>query len=93
MRSVWIHYLTLAEYDQEVCRDDFEMAVVRDELHEAVESYDELSQVVVLMRLRCGHVALGTAPLGLDLDVSRRMGRMYFEGSYAGSLQLNLDDL
>jgi hypothetical protein len=40
-RSLLIHFLTLGEFDMEVCRDDFEMATVRSELQNAVEQYDE----------------------------------------------------
>lgn len=95
MRSVFVHYLTLGEYDQEVCRDDFEMATVRSELQEAVHTYHEPDEVVVLMRFRCGHVAIGVAPLSCDYAVCRQLGHSYFAGNNesAGALQLNLDDL
>lgn len=93
MRSCTVHYLTLGEYDQEVCRDDFEMAAVRTELKEAVGAYDEEMEVVVLMRFRCGHVALGTATLVPDYKLCRQLGRDYFAESDAPALQLNLDDV
>jgi len=93
MRSVLIHYLTLGEYDQEVTRDDFEMATVRSELQQAVNSYEEQSEVVVLMRFRCGHVALGISPLCSDFALCKQLGQSYFAESNAGALQLNLDDL
>ena len=93
MRSVLIHYLTLGEYDQEVCRDDFEMASVRSELQQAVNSFDEQTEVVVLMRFRCGHLALGTSPLCSDFTLCQQLGQSYFAESSAGALQLNLDDL
>ena len=69
-RSVLLHYLTLGEYDSEVCRDDFEMATIRSELKELLENYDEQTQVVLLMRFRCGHLALGTALLVPDYAVA-----------------------
>jgi hypothetical protein len=95
MRSLLIHYLTLGEYNQEVIRADFEMAVVRDDLRAAVEAYDEEKEVVVLMRFRCGHVALGTALLIPDYRVCKKLGQDYHfaEDSRAGALQLNLDDV
>lgn len=93
MRSLLIHYLTLGEYDQEVCRDDFEMASVRHPLRESVESYNEQSEVVVLMRFRCGHVALGISPLCQDYTVCQHLGRSYYANDTSGALQLNLDDL
>eukprot|EP00957_Ditylum_brightwellii_P072755 5529708-Ditylum_brightwellii.AAC.1 len=40
-RSVILHWLTMEEYDKEVCRDDFEMAAMRNELKPAVETYDD----------------------------------------------------
>ena len=101
MRSLLVHYLTLGEYDQEVCRDDFEMAMVRSELHEAVNTTtaccsNQSDEVVVLMRFRCGHVALGVASLG-DYALCQQLGQSYFGGDNnqdsAGALQLNLDDL
>lgn len=95
MRSLMVHYLTLGEFDQEVCRDDFEMTVVRFELQKQVTNYDEQTQVVVLMRFRCGHVALGTATLVPNYSVCQMLGREYFatEGTSEGALQLNLDDI
>jgi hypothetical protein len=93
IRSVMVHYLTLGEYDQEVCRDDFEMAAVRTELQHAVASYETELQVVVLMRFRCGHMALGTATLVPDYKVCQLLGRDYFGATDAGALQLNLDDV
>jgi MYND finger len=93
MRSVMVHYLTLGEYDQEVCRDDFEMTAVRSALQEAVAAYNEQSDVVVLMRFRCGHVALGTADLVPEYKVCKALGKEYFASDTAGALQLNLDDV
>lgn len=93
MRSLLIHFLTLGEYDQEVCRDDFEMATVRSDLQQAVSSYNEQEEAVVLMRFRCGHVALGVAPLCSDYSLCKQLGQSYFAENNAGALQLNLDDL
>jgi len=107
-RFVLIHYLTLGEYDSELCRDDFELACVRDSLKGAVEGsdtnvndddirkgYDERKEVVMLMRYRCGHLAVGVAPLAPDYNVCKSLGRDYFGSGENGSgaLQLNLDDL
>jgi hypothetical protein len=93
IRSLLIHFLTLGEYDQEVCRDDFEMAAVRTDLQKEVQQYDVEKEVVVLMRFRCGHVALGTALLVPDYRICQQLGRDYFGSGSAGALQLNLDDL
>jgi hypothetical protein len=93
VRACLLHYLTVGEYDSEVCRDDFELTEVRSKLQEAVDAYDCLTSVVLLMRFRCGHVALGVAPLVPDYSISKSLGKDYFELSTAGALQLNLDDL
>ena len=94
-RSCSVHYLTSGEYDQEVCRDDFEMTMVRQELNDAIAQYDPTKQIVVLMRFRCGHVALGTTALVPDYKLCQHLGREYYDqctGSPIGSLQLNLDE-
>jgi len=93
MRAVLLHYLTVGEYDSEVCRDDFELAAVRSKLQEAVNAYDVRTNVVLLMRFRCGNVALGVAPLVPDYAICKSLGKEYFENSTAGALQLNLDDM
>lgn len=93
-RAVLLHYLTLGEYDAEVCKDDFEMALVRPKLQELVEkSHDPEKEVVILMRLRCGHVALGKAVLVPDYRVCMQLGKDYYADNTAGAIQLNLDDL
>jgi len=94
VRSVLMHYLTMGEYDVEVCRDDFEMAQVRGELLDLVNTYDEEKSIVLLMRFRCGHLAVGLAPLVPDFAVCKKLGKDYFANeNSAGALQLNLDDL
>jgi MYND finger len=93
MRSCTVHYLTVGEYDQEICRDDFEMTLVRKELQMAVAEYDPLTQIVVLMRFRCGHVALGQTLLVPDYKLCQRLGKdSYSSKATMGSLLLNLDD-
>lgn len=93
MRSVLIHYLTLGEYDSEICRDDFELAAVRPDIQKEVNAYDDRASVVLLMRFRCGHVAVGTAPLVPDYGICKSLGKDYYEQNNAGALQLNLDDI
>lgn len=94
MRSVMLHYLTLGEYDRDLCRDDFEMTVVRSELIKALESYDDERQLVLLMKFRCGHLVVGVAPLIPDFGICRKLGMDYYaDHSTDASLQLNLDEL
>ena len=93
MRSVLVHYLTVGEFDSEICRDDFELTEVRTKLHEAVAQYDEQTTIVLLMRFRCGHVSLATTPLFPDYGICQRLGKDYYKNSSAGALQLNIDEM
>ena len=92
-RSVLMHYLTIGEYDAEVCRDDFEMALVRDKLLQAVNEYEEETQVILLMRFRDGHLAVGVAPLVPEFAVCKSLGKEYYQDVTAASVELRLDDL
>jgi hypothetical protein len=95
-RSVLLHYLTLGEFDMEVCRDDFELAAVRDSLQQTVEQHNHETDMVVLMRFRCGHVAVGTSPLVPDYGLCKSLGQTYYgsgAGASSGAIQLNLDDV
>lgn len=92
-RALVVHYLTIGEYDSEVCREDFEMATVRTELKEAVEGHDEERQVVILLRFQCGNLAVGIAPLVPDYAVCKKMGLDYFAEIGSQALQLNIDDV
>jgi hypothetical protein len=90
-RSLLLHYLTMAEYDQEVTREDFEMAMLRTDLQATLENYNMEEEVVLLMRFRCGRVSLGVAPLATDYGTCLQLGRQYYENIKADSLHLNLD--
>eukprot|EP00525_Craspedostauros_australis_P007593 CAMPEP_0198135958 /NCGR_PEP_ID=MMETSP1442-20131203/60864_1 /TAXON_ID= /ORGANISM="Craspedostauros australis, Strain CCMP3328" /LENGTH=260 /DNA_ID=CAMNT_0043797151 /DNA_START=28 /DNA_END=810 /DNA_ORIENTATION=- len=93
-RSILMHFLTLGEYDSEVCRDDFEMAEARTKLSQIVEEYDEEKEVVLLYRMRCGHVAVGRAVLVPDYGICKQLGRDYYDSNNsAGAVQLNLDEM
>lgn len=91
-RSVLLHWLTMKEFDSEVCMDDFELAAVRKELNSVVDTYDEKVEVPVLMRFRCGHVAVGVAPLVPDLKLCKMLGKEYYADT-SGAVQLNIDDM
>lgn len=90
-RSLLLHYLTIGEFDKEVCREDFEMTMLRDDLQKTVETYNMKEEVVVLMRFRCGHVALGVAPLVPEYKLCGQLGKEYYENTKADSLHLNID--
>eukprot|EP00977_Amphora_coffeiformis_P002710 scaffold521_cov167-Amphora_coffeaeformis.AAC.1 len=92
-RGVIVHYLTVGEYDSEVCRDDFELATVRTDLQKVVDDYDEQSEVVLLFRFRCGHVAVGKAKLAMPYGSFRKLGTDLFAENNAPCVQLNIDDV
>jgi hypothetical protein len=92
-RAVLLHFLTLGEFDSEVCREDFELALMRTPLKEAIETYDDEKEVLILCRFRCGNMSLGRAALVPDYGICKQLGRDYYSENTAGALQLNLDDL
>lgn len=93
-RSILLHFLTVKEYETELCLDDFELAQASKELKAAVSSYDEKKEVPVLLRFRCGHVAVGVVPLVPDYKLCAVLGKEYYgSGQGDGALQLNIDDM
>mmetsp|Transcript_34078 Transcript_34078/g.80216 ORF Transcript_34078/g.80216 Transcript_34078/m.80216 type:complete len:252 (-) Transcript_34078:527-1282(-) len=92
-RSVLLHFLTLGEFDSEVCKDDFELALMRTPLKEAIETYETEKEVILLCRFRCGNMALGKAVLVPDYRICKQLAQDYYAGNTAGALQLNLDDM
>ena len=92
-RSILMHFLTMGEFDAEVCRDDFEMAATRAKLQELIRAYDSEKEVVLLVRMRCGHVSVGKAALVPDYGICKKLGKDYYSNNPAGAVQLNLDDL
>lgn len=93
-RCLIMYYLTMGEYDQELCRDDFEMASFRKELKDSLETYDEKSQIVYLIKFRCGHVSLCIAPMVPDHGICLALAKDYYANVNAGQAsQLNLDDM
>jgi hypothetical protein len=92
-RSVILHWLTMKEYVSEVCMDDFELAGATRELREAVDGYDEKVELPVLMRFRCGHVAVGIVPLVPDFNLCLMLGKEYYGKGDGAAVQLNIDDM
>jgi len=91
-RGILMHFLTMEEYKEELCKDDFEMVAVGKELAKAVEEYKQSEELVVMMKFRCGHIACGTTKLVPDYNLCKTLGKEYFE--QAGSaVQLNIDDV
>ena len=84
----------MKEFSSEVCMDDFELAGVSKDLKEVVDSYDEKVEIPILARFRCGHVAVGLAPLVPDYKLCEVLGKEYYgDGQGDGGLQLNIDDM
>lgn len=92
-RAVLIHFLTLGEFDAEVCKEDFELALVRTKLKELVDTYDMEKEVVLLTKFRCGQMALGKAVLVPDYKICKKLGQDYYAENPTGALQLNLDEM
>lgn len=89
-RSVLLHYLTVQEYSDELCRDDFELVAVSGELQRAIFECNVDSdarnrkEYVVLMRFRCGHVAVGIVPLIPDYGLCVMLGEQYYGSGVDG---------
>lgn len=92
-RSILMHFLTLGEFDADVISDDFEMAATRTKLKELVNMYNSEKEVVLLLRLRCGHLSLGKGVLVPDYQICKKLGVDYYAENTAEAVQLNLDDL
>lgn len=92
MRGILMHFLTIEEYRDELCKDDFELATVGKELGKAVEEYKESEELAVMMRFRCGHLAVGVTKLVPDHDLCKSLGKEYFEKA-GSAVQLNIDDV
>jgi hypothetical protein len=94
-RSILMHFLTMEEYDKELCRDDFELATVRNNVNVAISEYKESEQIVVMMRFRCGHIAVGITALVPNHALCKTLGKEYYGHGQtdSGAVQLNLDDI
>lgn len=91
-RCVLMHFLTIDEYKQELCKDDFEMATVGKELASSIEEYKESDEIALMMRFRCGHLAVGITKLVPDYNLCKTLGKEYFENA-GPAVQLNIDDV
>jgi hypothetical protein len=82
----------MEEYKEELCKDDFEMVTVGKELSKAVEEYKHSEELAVMMRFRCGHLAVGVTKLVPDYNLCKSLGKEYFEKA-GSAVQLNIDDV
>lgn len=88
-RGCLLHFVTLSEFDADIVATDPQLSAARDPLAHAIERHDDHKEVVVLIRSRCGFVAVLMQPLVPEWRVARQMGRD-FEGM--PELALTLDD-
>lgn len=63
--------------------------MIRSPLEAAVEASNPKKEVVVLMKARCGYMAVAVLPLVPEFPVCRQLGVEYVGKD---ALQLNLDD-
>ncbi|GAB5036478.1 zinc finger mynd domain-containing protein 19 [Nannochloropsis oceanica] len=89
-RSVLIHFLTWGEFISVVLEDDFEYTVAREPLQEALAVYDPEDEYVVLLKLRCGFLAVMRVPLVPDARACRKLAEDY-QWADRTSVKLELD--
>ena len=63
--------------------------MIRRPLEASLDAYDPKKEVVVLLKARCGYMAVVVVPLVPEFPVCRKLGVEYTEKD---ALQLNLDD-
>jgi len=90
-RNVQLLFETFDEFEAKAFEDDFELAVARPKLEEALNGYNPQEQVVVVILLRCGFLSIVTIPIVPDLSICKQLGAMYRYAELEGPLQLNVD--
>lgn len=85
-RSLVVSFITRREFEDDI--DDFELVFARAAVRRSLARVDE-HHAVLLLRFRCGYVAVLVAPIVPDLGICRALA-----GDYEGKpqLQLNIDD-
>eukprot|EP00624_Nannochloropsis_granulata_P001895 evm.model.NODE_19137_length_17385_cov_39.881851.2 len=89
-RSVLLHFLTWGEFVSVVLEDDFEYALAREPLEEALAAYDPEEEYVVLLKLRCGFLAVMRVPLVPNAGACRKLASDY-RWAERTSVKLELD--
>ena len=87
-RAVVASYVTPKEFDDELVAADFELALARRGVLEAVSQADE-SRAAVLCKFRCGFVCAFTTKIVPDVRVCAALCADYDE---MATLRLNIDD-
>ena len=87
-RAVVASYVTPKEFDDELVAADFELALARRGVREAVSQADE-SRAAVLCKFRCGFVCAFVTKIVPDVRVCAALCADYDE---MATLRLNIDD-
>lgn len=87
-RQILATFVTQKEFQEEIISADFEMALAAAAVSRALDS-DE-TKAPVLLRFRCGYIAVLVANIVPDLAVCRKLGEDYVGKN---QIQLNIDDI
>lgn len=89
-RVLFLSFVTQSEFDSDITSADFELALAGAALKRAVEaSKQDESKAAILLRFRCGYVAVIICTLVPDLQVCRALASDYIGKT---QLQLNVDE-
>ena len=88
-RTVILNYLTLGEFPN-LTSSDFEVAQILPDLHRAATTMDCKTDVLVLVKFRCGYLGVLTVKIVLGYDACLALGQDY---TGQESFQLNIDDI
>ncbi|GMH62996.1 hypothetical protein TrST_g9910 [Triparma strigata] len=88
-RQVLMTYLPLKDFHT-LTTDDFEMSQIQPSLTSTCSSIDPSTEIVILIRVRCGFVGVCKMKIVLGYAVCMKLGEDY-EGKE--QIQLNIDDL
>ncbi len=82
-------YPPRGEFVSVVLEDDFELTFAKEALERALATYDPATHYVVVLKLRCGYVAVLRIPL-VGVGLCRSLAADYHYAEHP-ELQLNID--
>lgn len=89
-RTVFVSFVTPAEFDAELVAEDFELALARRGFARGVAAVAEVpGRACVLCKFRCGYVAVFTTQIVPDVAVCNALAADYDDRAI---LQLNIDE-
>ena len=88
-RRVYVAFVTPTEFDEELVKEDFEIALARAAFRRAIDNNDDKHTAPCLLKFRCGYLAVVRLTIVPDLAIC-----MTLAADYQGKdqLQLNIDD-